>query len=532
MAEGNPSENERTAKGIYARLQADREPYLRRARTNAALTLPHLILPEGEDKSQDLEDPFQSKGAEGVNNLSAKIVFATFPPDGPLFKLQLDGQAEAELETAAGTDEMGKKAKLDVEGLMVETERTVVATIHGSNFYSQVPDAVRHLIVAGNVCLEHLSNGDWRLHRMDSYVLRRSGNGEVVEAVIKQQTAFVLLPDEAKAKVQEKDPNIRSTANVDIYTHIWLTEPGAYEYHQEVEGEVVDGSEGRYRAEDPTFIFARWNATNGDHWSRAYIDDFRGDLTNLENLSGALTEGAMGAARLLWLVDPSGLTDVKDVAEAPNLSVLAGRNGDVGALQAEKFGDFRVAADRMMELERRLDKAFLLTGSVTRDAERVTAEEIRRLASELEDALGGVFALLARELQLPVIRATLAAARSQGVVPPWPEGMVEPVVVAGMEALGRGHALARFQQWYQNLVALVGEEQMAQRVRLDNIDQFVSNAIGIDTTGFIMSEEQYQRLQLARSSQQLAEKLGPEAIRQLGGTITGAAEEPQGQPQG
>lgn len=46
----------------------------------------------------------------------------------------------------------------------------------------------------------------------------------------------------------------------------------------------------------------------------------------------------------------------------------------------------------------------LLNSAVQRNGERVTAEEIRYVAGELEDTLGGVYSLLSQELQLSLIR--------------------------------------------------------------------------------------------------------------------------------
>ena len=56
-----------------------------------------------------------------------------------------------------------------------------------------------------------------------------------------------------------------------------------------------------------------------------------------------------------------------------------------------KLGDFRIAYDTMQRIETRLEHAFLLNASVQRQAERVTAEEIRFMAEALEQSLGGIY---------------------------------------------------------------------------------------------------------------------------------------------
>ena len=65
-------------------------------------------------------------------------------------------------------------------------------------------------------------------------------------------------------------------------------------------------------------------------------------------------------------------------------------------LQTDKQYDLRVVVDAIQRFEERMSFAFLLNAAVQRDAERVTAQEIRYMANELETALGGVYSLLSQ----------------------------------------------------------------------------------------------------------------------------------------
>lgn len=60
--------------------------------------------------------------------------------------------------------------------------------------------------------------------------------------------------------------------------------------------------------------------------------------------------------------------------------------------------------------------AFLLNSAVQRQGERVTAEEIRYVAGELEDTLGGVYSILAQELQLPLAKRLLNQQQAIGAM--------------------------------------------------------------------------------------------------------------------
>lgn len=72
--------------------------------------------------------------------------------------------------------------------------------------------------------------------------------------------------------------------------------------------------------------------------------------------------------------------------------------------QDTRYADCKMTADA---IESRLSYAFMLNSAVQRSGERVTAEEIRYVANELEDTLGGIYSILSQELQLPLANTLL-----------------------------------------------------------------------------------------------------------------------------
>ncbi|MBX9279900.1 portal protein, partial [Klebsiella pneumoniae] len=78
--------------------------------------------------------------------------------------------------------------------------------------------------------------------------------------------------------------------------------------------------------------------------------------------------------------------------------------------------------------------------------ERVTAEEIRYVASELEDTLGGVYSILSQELQLPLVRVLLKQLQATQQIPELPKEAVEPTISTGLEAIGRGQDLDKLER--------------------------------------------------------------------------------------
>jgi hypothetical protein len=233
-------------------------------------------------------------------------------------------------------------------------------------------------------------------------------------------------------------------------------------------------------------------------------------------------------AKIIFLVGSNGITNIDDLKNAPNGGFVVGNKDDITVLQLEKYADFRVAFEESQRIERRLANAFLLTDSIRRDAERVTATELRLMAQDLEDALGGVYSVLSQELQYPL------AIRIINQLPPLPD-QVSPSVVTGFEALGRGHDLQKLQGLMDFLMPL-GAETVQTWLELDDYIARVCVALGIDKTGLITPADAVAAMMQQKEQAALIEKVAPQLAQavagqlQDGGGTNGQA--PAAQPQG
>ena len=172
---------------------------------------------------------------------------------------------------------------------------------------------------------------------------------------------------------------------------------------QEVAGIEVPGSRGSYALDKNPFIPLRFSRIDGESYGRGFVEEYIGDLKSLEALQQAIVEGSAASAKVLFLVRPNGTTKARVLAESPNGAIVNGDANDVTTLQVQKSGDFSIAYQTIQAITERLSFAFLLNSSVQRQAERVTAEEVRYMAQELETALGGVYSILSQEFQMPLI---------------------------------------------------------------------------------------------------------------------------------
>ncbi|RUT86781.1 MULTISPECIES: portal protein [unclassified Mesorhizobium] len=510
----------------YGTLESQRKAYLDRARVCAKLTIPTLLPDEGANGSTSFTTPEQSLGARGINNVAAKMLLALFPPNAPFFKMEVDDMTAAEISGQEG-------AKDEVDKAFGQFVRRVMTDVEGRALRSDLYEALRLLVVSGNVLVYITEEGRCRVYRMDKYVVKRDPAGNLLEVVIKESIALAAIPEDVKKEIptQALPPaapleNGVQTAPSEkpffLFTHVVLNDEGQYQVYQEVEGVVIPGSEGTYLREELPFLALRYNKVDGEDYGRGLVEEYLGDLLHLESLSKSIREFVAISSRVIPMVNPNGSTSVRDLMNAANGEPIAGNAEDITFLQIERYNDFRVAKEMITTLEQRMAFAFLLNTAIQRPGERVTAEEIRYMARELEDTLGGTYSVQAVDLQLPLATVLIKCLERRGSLPELPHGIVFPKVVTGMDALGRGNDLSNLIQFK----AIIQETPAVQTIKWDGFAQRVANSLNVETAGLIMTAEESQAAQQQAMMQQLVDKLGPNAVNQLGGMAQKSMETP------
>lgn len=500
-----------TAAGLYSKMEADRTPYIEDGIKCAELTIPSLF-PRQMDGHAKLPTPYQSVGARGVNNLAAKLMLAVLPANTPLFRLKIEDEV---LEAAR--QEQNPNIKTKVEQQLGKVERRVCSSLESKALHPTAFEMFKHLIVVGNGLLYLPDEGRIKFYSLHSYVVARDYMGNPLEIVLKEKIAKVALPAEIqKAIATGPDKAMKMHDEVELFTHVKRNKDNWYAY-QEVAGMKVPGSTGTYPLDKCPWIALRLIKQDGKPYGRSYVHEYLGDLLSLEGLSQALLEGAIAAAKVLFLVNPNGTTEKKDLEKVANGGFADGSAADVQALQLQKYNDFRVAFEQSQKIEERLLFAFLLNSAVQRGGERVTAEEIRYVARELEDSLGGIYSLLSQDLQMPLVAREMYVLTKQKKIAAFPKDTVQPVIITGMEALGRGNDLAKL-ELAMSKVQVLGPEVVAANVNASDYIDRVFTACGVDTDGLIKTEEQKQAEQEQAMQQQLMQQGLSPAI-QAGGKL-------------
>ena len=273
------------------------------------------------------------------------------------------------------------------------------------------------------------------------------------------------------------------------------------------------------------FIALRFSKIDGEDYGRGYVEEYLGDLQSLEALTQAIVEGSAVAAKTLFLVNPNGTTRPKQLAESPNGAIVQGNAADVTVLQTQKQNDFRVAQETINVIKERLGQAFLLTSGVVRNADRVTAEEIRMLSQELESALGGLYSLLSNELQLPLVNRLLEVLNKTKKLLKLPKDVVNPVIITGVEALGRGNDLQKLDLFLAGAAQIVGAQAVAQFVNVNEYFARRATALGIKTDGLIKDAQAMQAEAQQAQQMELMQKAAPAGIKAISDTINQSADE-------
>lgn len=485
----------KSAKGRYEALGVRREPFLRRARDCARITVPSIMPPMGHHRSSVLPQPNQGFGARCVLTLSSRLLTALLPPGQPFMRLRIT----PETMVAAGEDSVPE----DVELSLAKTESLASAEVERRGWRSPTNLSLQHLVVTGNVMEQMMNDGSIRVFRLDQYVVVRDPAGNLVEFIIEEKLYPDSLPPKLKAMHEASDATKKAadTPNeVSLFTWGKLV-GGSFEVHQELNETMVEGSKGSYPVDRLPFFALRWSAIAGEDYGRGKVEEHYADLVLIDGLSKAMSDGSAMASRNITLIRPGaqgGLNLGRRIAKANNGEFLVGNPEDVSMLQFSNIGGLQVTQQELQMLRQDVGSSFLLGAQNVRNAERVTATEVRLMAQELEGVLGGAYSLLSADMLLKRATRLIFLMTRDGRLPQWPEGVVEPTILTGLEALGREQLVTSVMGALQMLNGLPPE--VLDYVKWDSL--LKKGFMGLDLPDAVRTESEAEELRAQRQQQQ------------------------------
>lgn len=521
--ENNQISDAATVQARYTQLALGREPFLRRARSCSSVTIPQLIPPQGHKASSDFEDTYQSLGADGVNNLSSSLLMTLFPVNTPFFRLRISQKTLDEMSGDSNKDAL----KAEVQEGLANIEQRIKEATEISTMRVKLSEALKHILVGGNILLNIKDDGGLKFFTLNQYVVDRSPDGDVLEIIVEEEVSPSSLPAEV---IAEDKNSLPSETSVNLYTRIYRPKNNVgelqktWKVYQEVNGKIVPNSKGSYAFDSSPWLGLRGITVEGENYGRPYVEDYLGDLKSYEGLSKAMLEGTTAAAKIVFLVNPNGETSAKDLAEAESGDFREGRADDVSVLQMNKQADLSIANQYMDKIEKRIQRAFLMYEAIQRQGDRVTAEEIRIMASRIENGMGGFYSLLSQELQYPLVNRLMKTLKG---IPKLPAGTVSPTIITGLDALGRGADLDNLKAWVQDILEMAQmDPTLPKRLKMDVIAQQLAVGRSVDFRAYLISEEEFQQSVQQEQISKIAEASAPDVIKQTTQGIMNGPDQP------
>ena len=543
----------KTLQARYAQDDQARQSGLNIVRLCSSLTKPWILPPEGQSADSRLPESFQSLGSRGVTNLVGRMLLALYPPEQLWWQLVLSPEFRYSniegIEEGMTADEVRFKAQqmgLEADGeinavahqffkqslyilvlqaqAILESADLMATQRRRASFRSRKRISLDQIIVTGD-SLEFLTDDNLlKVFRRDQYVTQRDSAGDVLYHIVKEHIDPLSLEEEKLQKANippeklKKYPHERAE---DMYT-LCEYQPDIKKWlvTQEMNGNVIFT-----REETVTPFFSTpFELAPGENYGRGFVELNIGDLRSYNEIRHRHLDFAAAASKHTPVIDPGSIIKPSDLEKDSGEAIIGEVNGGVVTratiMGANKFADFRVVHDIGEIIRRDLSKAMLIESEMQPQKERVTAEQIRRIAFELEGALGGAYAPIADEQQVPLLkRVVYKMQKSKAnqfldrLVKP---GIIKIEALTGLAALGRQIEQSKVLTAGQIFQQLPPEAQ--QKIDWGVWVDLVSRTLGLNEPGLIRSTGQ-EKQESQQAQQAALQQAAAEQAIQSAGTI-------------
>jgi len=475
-----------TAHQRWAQLEHKRKGMLDRFEQYAAVTIPSVCLPDNVSQfTSSIQHDWTSFGAQAVNHLVNKLNLTLFRPGAPFFRLDPSREMRAQLAAMNVPEE-------DMRTLLVTGEQDAMRIMDQRALRPVLNEIGRHLVITGNVAWD-TTEPETSVIGVKDFVVKRSRTGRLTEILHRRR----LLYNELEMEVQSLVSRAYTPDNEEGYVcyYRWFRRVRDKWYLEQWvdDDQLPEDYMQVYEGDTLPIHILTWNLASNQDYGTGMVEEYSGDFSTLSTLSEAEIKAAILASDYRWLANPQTIGDIDDVRNSTTGDVIAAGKDDLSIValgSAEAVQHTAASVDRVI---RRLGQAFLMGSAVTRDAERVTAEEIRLQAMELETSLGGIYSRLAVDLQVPVAIWLLEQIdiEIRGT-------QLVPTVVTGLSALSRSMEAQAVMRFLSGL-AQVGSlpPDVSARLKLSPIISVLAASEGLDPTKYVKSEEQVAEEQAA-----------------------------------
>ena len=484
---------------LWDTMQTEKGDLEDRSEEYARWTIPYVCpLESSEGQEQDKADV--AIGPRLVNHLANKIVDTMFPHDRPFFAVTLTPEVRQQLRKEMGEDAEAQFAQA-VRSETAAVEEVAMRKLRLTAYRPQAVEAVKHQIVTGNALLRRMDDNTRVVYGVKDHCVRRDITGKPYHVLLRDAKFFGSLPKDIKQRTKNVHREYKDTDQCTLYTEYKL-QGGRWAMRQAVNDVIIDKGV-KYKPVDVPFLSLVWNLVRGENYGRGLVEDHAVAFHEIDVLTKALLDMVDAMANIKFLVDPSSVLDPVELNSSPRGSYHQGREGDISSPDTKRQLAIQETREIIAGLERELAQAFLLNSSGVRQAERVTAEEIRFIAMELESAFGGLYSRLALDWQRHEAEYAVSQINFATDLGDSKLSTFEVVVTTGLESLSREGQLDNLRRALADLQMLdTVPEDVRGTINPLKFASFIFTNHAVKFREFLFTQEEMQRNAEAAKAQQ------------------------------
>ena len=494
---------------VWNSMEQSKGDLIERSKDYARLTVPS-ICPFDSAGTTEQEKANVMIGPRVVNFLAHKLIGTMFPHDRPFFKVKLSPQVEFDMSKEVPQKQIDQ-AKTGIEERGMQVTNVAMSKLDMIQYRPMAVDAAKHLIITGNAVVRRLKDNKRVVYGVKDFGCFRSLNGEVYDLIVRDTCRFDSLDRDVQDYVRNYMPGVRDNTTVNLFCR-WRKKGEKWEFTQAVDQTNLS-TFSMLAQKDMPCICLTWTLARGEHYGRGLVEDNIATFNGIDVSTTALLELFGIAADIKFLVNPGSVIDIIELIESKRGSFHYGIEGDITSPNAahSKMADMQALTMAILDWERQLSAAFLMSSGSVRDAERVTAEEIRFYAKEIESAFGGLYSFLSMVWQYQ--EANWAMAQVQKSLP----SVLQVTITTGLDALSQETALDNLRLSLNDLGLLNAiPEEMRAEISFERIARFIfmNRNLPLDQFTLTDQEKQAKQQQAVQQQQQLMQQQTDQNVQQ------------------
>ncbi len=490
----------------WGQMQTEKNDLENRCEQYALWTIPY-ISPEDNTKQHETIRSNVAMGARVVNHLANRVVDVMFPGDRPFFSMPPTPEFKRALSAELGADSGDGQATAKALGQLSKLTNSVITdAMREFDLTSYRPiaiEAVKHAIITGGCIIRRFADNKRTVYGIKDYAVTRDTRGVLTSVCLRDIKKFSTLVPSMQNFINDYSPEkYTSDGKVTVYTYYERISEGVWAGVQSVEKHIMVDTLDTYTDVTLPVFDINWNLARDETYPRGLVEDHTVLFHNLDVTTEAVIDLIGIAADIKFLVNPGSGINIEELNRSARGTYHAGQEGDINPVEFRHRAELSVLIEQIGSWERQLAQIFLLGSGSVRDAERVTAAEIRSFTRELESAFGGLYSKLALTWQ----RREAEWLLQQIDIADYSEELskdFDVVITTGTESLSREGQLDSFRLAINDLQLLDQvPEDVRGRMDISGIAEFLFDQRGLDFTRFLLTQEQLQAKQQAEQKQQ------------------------------